>query len=199
MRSKIFNTDQVRAIQDGRMTQFMQVVKPQPTDDWMQNTKQFSPTGAMFDSRGKQLFWLHNPNDKNKLDSEIYCPFGKVGDVIYCREKWNIIYGIIDTDREPIGYYHSTDGDINKKWISPATMPREAARLFLRITNIRVMRVQELTQEDAVKQGVYWQLHLGYTLDGKSGNTESPLYEVWDKCKSDGYYWIIDFEKADKP
>lgn len=192
MKSKIFNTDQVRSIQDGRMTQFMKVVKPQPTADWMQNTKQFSPTGAMFDSKGKQLFWLSDPDAKGKKDSEIYCPFGKVGDVIYCREKWNFIYGIIDTQWEEIGYYHSTDGDINKKWKSPATMPREAAQLFLHITNIRVMRVQELNDSDMVKQQARL---VSPPIIRTFKDTSVSNLKLWQQ---NPYCWIIDFEKTDK-
>lgn len=198
MKSKIFNTDQVRAIQDGRMTQFMQVVKPQPeviTGDILNPFK----------------WYAANKNDFcGDIDRPVKCPFGKVGDVITVKEIW--IRGItIDENEKPVNdnpprFWYKADNNapewyrpelsddhpnyLTPPWKSPATMPREAARLFLRITNIRVMRVQELTKQDARAQGhetdiVYgdiWTPH-----DFLPGGTEN----LW--------YWVIDFTKIDKP
>lgn len=94
-------------------------------------------------------------------------------------------------------------------WKSAAIMPREAARLFLRIINIRVMRVQELKESDALAQA-YGQLcdckipvypgacehcyNTGYNypplLDMKEKNQK-----VWNDNQ---YMWIVDFTKTEK-
>lgn len=184
MKSKIFNTDQIRAIQDGRMTQFMQVVKLQPVEvpDNGPNSFQWA-----LSAQGRKCTFRALTADLLKQHMAEFCPFGKVGDVIYCREKWN---HIINDESEKIGYYHSTDTDLNTTWLSPATMPREAARLFLRITNIRVMQTWELTEQDARAQG--------NEVDIVAG-------DIWTATdflpgKSSGqYYWVIDFTKTDKP
>jgi len=180
------------------MTQFMQVVKPQPEEI----------TGDLL--YPQKWYAANNGDFAGDIDRPIKCPFGKIGDIIYCREKWNYIYGIIDTEKEIIGYYHSTDGDVNKKWKSPATMPREAARLFLRITNKRVMRVQELTEQDAKIQGY------GGICDCKNpvvpgacedcyntGYNYPPLLDLKENNESawnsNSWMWVLDFEKTDKP
>jgi len=192
------------------MTQFMQVVKPEP-----------SPMATMFSNQPEKrpkkpwTAWFEIQRVEGvqyyEITNDYSCPFGKVGDVIYCREKWNFIYGIIDTEWEPIGYYHSTDGDINKKWKSPATMPRDAARLFLRITNIRVMRAQELTNKDAKAHGVIIDHYGGFGRSGEEWrnyqNKSTPCRNAIESLKTllgniwgaNQWHWIIDFEKTDKP
>jgi len=233
MKSKIFITDQIRAIQDVRMTQFMEVVKPQP---WPGTGAGFawSPKGPESDS------YLWN-TDMQSLCNHMMeaCPFGKVGDVIAVRESW--VYGnkmdgedfVKDDKGEYVmQYYYKAihqhqgwfDGDHyfeTAPWKSPTTMPHEAARLFLRITNIRVMRVQELEDTDFIKQAVEELPHscigFGYYEAGGEiqecfcmGWEHSPIVmgyitggmkewknkKAWDENK---FYWIIDFEKIDKP
>lgn len=203
MKSKIFNTDQVRDIQKGRMTQFMQVVKPQP---WVAE-------GAGF-AWGKGH---DNSSYKWNTDMQSLCShmaqrsaFGKPGDVIYCRETWWSGYELNENDHiveeVPLSYWYFADtkdarpGDMSDSkcyhlfggdksywpaWRSPATMPREAARLFLHITNIRVMGVQELRSEDWEKQACDNTITIGH-----------PYYNEWVENK---YHWIIDFEKCEKP
>lgn len=176
MKSKIFNTDQIRAIQDGRMTQFMQVVK------------------HPLDNRGARYCGPHGWEDWHGIP--IKCPFGKVGDILYCREAWHYL----DSQDEfvykadpPIFFPHEMVE--TNPFYSPATMPREAARLFLRITNIRVMRVQELTEQDAKAQGYE-------VIDDEFCPALCALKsDVFEKGLDyfEKYHWIIDFEKTDKP
>lgn len=159
MKSKIFNSDQIRAIQDGRMTQFMQVVKPQP--DLITNV-----IGGVTWQQSKDKYKWGSDTAELLSDMMQECPFGKIGDTLYCRETW-AVWGYTQGE-----YIHKANGFVQRygawekdtphkpwdierieKWNPAATMPREAARLFLRITNIRVMRVQELDDEDFIKQG----------------------------------------------
>jgi hypothetical protein len=199
MKSKIFNTDQVRAIQEGRMTQSMQVVK-RPLDD--RGIRLCEPTG-----------W------EDWHGASIKCPFGKVGDVIAVRETWAITTNVNSMPNWPDRFnipieegscfiyrahgewqWVDDDGFSTEKsfWRSPATMPREAARLFLRITHIRVMRVQELTGRDILNQGYD---------NGKSNPTMGIRWEnmqrmhmeqlMPDTWNANPYMWILDFTKTD--
>lgn len=180
MRSKIFSTDQIRAIQDGRMTQFMQVVKPQPG---------LHAEFCRYDVIGQALF-----TDNTRIG----CPFGKIGDTLYCREDWAV--------NERGEYEYRADGKeapvllcltfeglktINR-WYPSATMPREAARLFLRITNIRVMRVQELKEQDAAAQGYVDHKKFKWCIDELARCNE----KIWIE---NTWIWTIDFTKTDKP
>lgn len=188
MKGRIFNTDQVRAIQDGRMSQFMQEVKDKHV--------------------------LHQINVNNHLPSYFedtnFCPFGKVGDVIYVKETTVRAYvyeweGFGETP--PLRYYYRADDDWKEqewhdeyndcpsdapKWKSAVHMPIAAARLFLRITNIRVMRVQELQEEDFRKQGYYERIpgFLDETFTYLDAN-----HKEWTENK---FNWVLNFEKCNK-
>ena len=164
-----------------------------------------------------------------------FCPFGRVGDVIYVKEKWRK-YAYLDDQKEITefaadnpGPLYLSDGDgcqiFNKDgtermvpWRPSATMPREAARIFLRIENIRVMKVQELDDEDFDKQGIEEMSHrcggFGYYEAGGDiydcscqSFKYSPMVmgfigahpknrPIWEANK---YCWILDFTKTDKP
>lgn len=220
LKSKIFNTNQVRAIQDGRMTQFMQVVKPRPGEE---NDVLGGYTWRI--KKGGMYVW--EDTQSNLLDQLIkYCPFGRVGDVLYVKET-TVRACIWDGGGEmpPLRYFYRADEDWKQtdwhdekndcvkaapNWKSAVHMPIEAARLFLRITNIRMMRVDELKENDALAQA-YGQLceckipvypgacencyNTGYNypplLDMKEKNGET-----WS---NNPYMWVLDFTKTDKP
>jgi hypothetical protein len=195
MRSKIFNTDQVHAIQEGRMTQFMQAVKPeyQPVRYEYINGKWMM----------KQAGWPLLQRDEF---ISRFCPFGKVGDVIAVRETFqyygnakgqiDYLYKAKAGDEERLNEFH------DPIWRPSAAMPREAARLFLRITNIRVMRVQELTEEDAKAQiAPYQNDRESYNGEHYHGSHKNGLkslvgIKAWDENQ---FHWIIDLTKTDKP
>ena len=103
------------------------------------------------------------------------------------------------------------------KWRSPYHMPREAARIFLRVTGVRVERLQEITEngakaEGAVKSYPYTDPETGKTvfmLDEK-GTFRSGFSQIWDRTvnpkdwisycwESTPWVWVIEFEKIDKP
>jgi hypothetical protein len=138
MKGLICNTDQVRGILDGTVTAFRVPMKPQPGE--------FPASGSTF---------LELP----------YQP----GDILYVREAWAIAQ---PTDSTPSGksydpwYVYKADGASTEelereygylyefRWRSPATMPRGAARLFLRVVDVKVERVQEISHDDAFAEGV---------------------------------------------
>jgi hypothetical protein len=80
-----------------------------------------------------------------------------VGDVLWVRETWQKVHGIING--EQIKYAYRADGvgwgdyEITK-WKPSIFMPREAARIFLRVTDIRIERLQDISEEDAVAEGI---------------------------------------------
>lgn len=86
---------------------------------------------------------------------EVHCPYGKKGDLLYVQEAWSTI-GVTSQDFilkavTPDGLF--TDRNKKKAWQPPATMPSVAARQWLRVTDIRLQRMQSLTKEQALFQG----------------------------------------------
>ena len=145
----IFSTLEVRAILEGRKNQTRRVMKPQPTLDangWMAwKTVRWLPELSSL-IIGKQHTGYH------------HLPF-KPGDVLWVRETWFYALGTME-------YLYRADSDtplrdrvaggVNKqKWRSPIHMPHAAARIFLRVKDVRVEKLNEISQEDAKAEGVY--------------------------------------------
>lgn len=91
------------------------------------------------------------------------CPYGKPGDHLWVRETWSLLKvwddcrpGIISKDTKPYIKYAATDTQNNDdgKWRSPIHMPRWASRITLEITEVRVQRLHDITEDDAKQEGV---------------------------------------------
>lgn len=146
MQSILFNTEMVQAILEGRKTVTRRKIK---LDLGLADT----------DKNDKN--YLKIPNDQGDYhDAVDYCRY-QVGDVLYVRETWQ---DISDNEGNYIYKANSNNGlvDIgfvnipieNIKWRPSIHMPKAAARIFLRVTDIRVERLKDITEEQAKKEGV---------------------------------------------
>jgi hypothetical protein len=81
-----------------------------------------------------------------RIHCEHYAPI-RVGDVLWVRETWRFDEG---------EYFYKADDDCPEgyDWKPSIFMPKEAARIFLKVTGIRCERLQDITEEDAIKEGV---------------------------------------------
>jgi hypothetical protein len=198
----LFSTPMVKAILDGREKCTRRVVKPQPP--------QFVD---YFEKRGDGFKAYMVPGEP--CDYPLVKPKYQPGDILWVRETWaTVSSGIIEykaTYIEP--YTGSTEIDhIGKKitWRPSIHMPRTAARIFLRVTNVRVERVQEITENDAKNEGVkdpydyqepsyYDQPH----VRGMEIN-KSAFAGLWDSLNAKRGYgwgtnpwvWVYEFERV---
>lgn len=149
MKPILFNTEMVRAILEGRKTVTRRVVKPQPVCYGPNIT--FDPHDDFFLSKEKN--WLrcrvcgHDP-EYSRSESNIahhWVPPYRPGDILYVREAWTQDG---DVYRYKAGFY-----DQNRKWRPSIHMPREAARIFLRVTDVRVERLQDITPDQIDAEG----------------------------------------------
>lgn len=94
------------------------------------------------------------------------------------------------------------------KWHPSLHMPKDAARIFLRVTNVRVERLQDITVEDALAEGMDKYIRLNGELDENSIITS--FIGIWNSTikKSDldrygwnanPWVWVIEFERCEKP
>jgi len=148
----IMSGNHPRLILDGIKTQTRRVIKPQPHEEEALEVGIYTP--ALIDKDGQlypadyQLFGAYT------LDGEITwkCPYGQVGDRLWVRETHFI--GGIKPD-EWAWYKAGFDGDADAVvWRPSIHMPRWASRITLEITDIRVERVQNITEEDALVEGI---------------------------------------------
>lgn len=211
----LFNTEMVRAILEGRKSCTRRINKD--ANDYV------VPDMDFYDS-DKRTYAVHIYADKEHTDklstAERTCPICP-GDILYVRETWK---------KAPNGYYYYESWQKNgiadiTKWKPSIHMPKEAARIWLKVTDVRVERLQEMKPVDVIKEGAYpdcWDCLNAY---GESGSqccygTEkqcSQCDEVmmeWEKLwnstikKSDldrygwnasPWVWVIEFERCEKP
>jgi hypothetical protein len=149
----LFSTEMVQAILDGTKTQTRRVVKPQPPDSFLNN--------------GHVIAFV----TEKTLNHTVYCPYGKVGDVLWVREEHLITFSedrkwitVEFKDRTTFRYYYK-DLSLNLlkrlykrktigKWQRARFLPKELARLFLKNENIKVERLHDIDEEDAELEGV---------------------------------------------
>lgn len=142
MKPILFNTDMVRAILEGRKTVTRRVVKPQPMAVYFDR--------KVYDDDGLYVI----VGNKNGRLEQIELPYYP-GDILYVRETWQYIETVSADIRIAGQYIYKADwnGEKPLAWRPSIQMPREAARIFLRVTDVRVERLQNMTEADAFAEG----------------------------------------------
>ena len=229
MKPILFNTEMVRAILDGRKTVTRRVVKlpknikEQPDGMYTINTEGDCYEDCYLDGLYADGYLL---------------PKYKVGDILYVRETWNICNMHIDADEnaeynsitfiyktgkdesetantvnvttELYDKYDRSMAENNPEWRSSATMPKSAARIFLKVTDIRVERLQDITEEQAIKEGFTDNRGFIHSPQDEYDNIHSAkqgFYSLWDstvkddsqKWESNLWVWVIEFKRCEKP
>ena len=153
----LFNTEMVKAILEGRKTVTRRLVKPQP--DGNHNHL----LGYVVDSTckkdiGRIAFGIDEFGGNIQYAK---LPFSE-NDYLYVRETWTNWSCSECEDYEcekcigPVAYLYKADGEIEgMKWKPSIHMPKEAARIFLKVTDVRVERLQNMKEEDAIKEGIH--------------------------------------------
>lgn len=196
----IFSGPMVRAILEGRKSMTRRVVKPQPTS---------RPWWGCVGGKGFGFFAGNDP---------LRPPYA-VGDVLWVRETFrafddgDVFYKADFQDRHiPI---HADDEPDDWRWQSPMFMPRWAARLWLRVTDVRVERVQEISEADAIAEGCNPYMP-GEGIIEPPDHPDTYQYRpdyrqgfsvLWDSINakrgfswaSNPWVWAISFERTDAP
>jgi len=220
----LFNTEMVRAILKGRKTCTRRIIKKNKIDDILSSQAR---TGNA------------DVSDEKSIKLLIDSPYN-IGDILYVRESWKIeeyydsesliVYkanGHKEMEYESEGKVYSklwkfADRTGRIGWIPSIHMPKEVARIFLKVTDVRVERLQDITVEQSTKEGCESSCVMcGNIKHGKcSGNSRklndclidqiySPFKELWDSTvkKSDNdtygwdanpWVWVIGFERVEE-
>lgn len=193
MKPILFNTEMVRAILDGRKTVTRRVVMPQPEGRPIRMTENSCYPGCYAIEGTPRV---------------IRPPYQPV-DILYVRETWNgdwcdhYIYKADGGSAKAAGY------TAEPKWRPSIHMPKEAARLFLRVTGVRVERLKDIDGHGILKEGID---------NGKSNpamgtrweNMQSMAFaELWNSTlksadlplygwAANPWAWVIEFERISK-
>lgn len=175
----LFNTDMVRAILEDRKTVTRRVIKPQPTAE--------APAYCYAGSHKQDVGYWHDESGHR------WKPPYHAGDYLYVRETW----AKLDSH-----YFYKAahellvDGEpLIKVWKPSIHMPKEAAQTFLRVTNVRVERLQELNGKDIEKEGV----KTGITHFKSPFNNFGNKYRFQEAVKAFFSLWDSTIKPADLP
>jgi len=217
MKPILFRTDMVRAILDGTKTQTRRIIKPQPKE----GSSGFKLCRPLDDCFGKecikQFGVMYKPPKKEWLDDThpmwnfVKCPYGQPGNKLWVRETFAYCedMGILDADGNPADHLYKADEpwdtEWGGKWTPSIYMPRELSRIILEITNIRVERVQDITGEDAIKEGWPKEEEM-FPLMNAEDKALLWFKKLWDKLNLkrgygwDGnqWVWVLDFKRVEQ-
>lgn len=212
----LFNTEMVRAILDGRKRCTRRICK---------DANEYVVPDMDFYNAEKRTYAVHNFADQEHTEqlsiAERTCPICP-GDILYVRETWykspsRYMYRANYSNTEQ--FY--TDGkEVNIKWHPSIHMPKEAARIWLKVTDVRVEQLKEITEDGALREGAQGVIcdHVALGEHGctdcmNTGWLEPPQVEfmqIWNstikKSDIDRYGWdanpyvfVIEFIRIDKP
>lgn len=164
----LFNTEMVRAILDGRKTCTRRLVKPQPKSKLCYTFAGSDSDTWGYPNRTAHEIWGEEfklPNDITEEElSKRWNPPYHTDDILYVRETWK---------KAPNGYYYYEDWKRNDiadvtKWKPSIYMPKDADRIWLKVTDVRVERLQDMTDDDAEAEGCfdYTSTALGFLMYG---------------------------------
>lgn len=179
----LFNGAMVHALLAGKKTQTRRIVKIQP------------PAGVRV----------------GYVPSETVSPYGRPGDRLWVRETFAKIPGQtlpwIETDYKATYQHGDRLGDtlgIKKRWTPSIHMPRAASRIDLKVTDVRVERLQDISEADALAEGIVPRLD-GFGLpDGSHFHATDPrqsYFSLWEAINGPGsveanpWVWAVSFER----
>lgn len=198
MKPILFNTDMVREILEGCKTVTRRAMKPQPRGHAALLTSNLLPETTEAGAGAVYAF----------EDGTVTSPPYRPGDVLYVRETWTAwsrTYGTIPR----ILYKADRYTDAEKiKWRPSIHMPREAARIFLRVTDVRADRLWNITEEQAKAEGLY----KGWAQTETSSmaiTAKQAFMWVWDRTIKPGdlarygwianpWVWVIEFDRISR-
>jgi hypothetical protein len=144
----LFSSDMVRAILEGRKIQSRRIIKPHPI---MMDSGTWYPSNIPGDIKNKT--GKHYANEEHMRRGMVidFCPY-KTGMNLWVRETWcNGQDGIVYKADHP---EYKSAPSLDWKWKPSIFMPRWASRITLKIKNVRVERLQEISEEDAWAEGI---------------------------------------------
>ncbi|EAQ1783269.1 ASCH domain-containing protein [Salmonella enterica] len=216
-RGMIFNGEMVRAILDGRKTQTRRVMKVQPEPSKTREGDYWFPSKKL-----ECMVHISDivPGNSPIADCHLFfqehcCPFGAVGDRIWVRETWAEagagapdlkLYRANYPEHVP-SHYENVPKAEDIRWTPSIHMPRVACRILLEITDVRVERLNDISQEDAQAEGMEltgWRPT--YSDPDSGGDYQTPydnFAELWESIYGEGswqtnpWVWVIEFKRIE--
>lgn len=208
MKPVLFNTEMVKALLDGRKTVTRRIVKPQPKPEHQH------PLGWVTDSTdNKNIGCFGWGQDEYGGVIDYAKPPCNTGDILYVRETWGIAGFNPESDEMFVEYkadgasanivlpeekfqkYYEGMSEAEPDWHPSIHMPHEAARIFLRVTDVRAERLQNITEGGAKAEGAK-EKHDFIRIWNNTVPDKDNQQLVWS---ANPWVWVIEFERTAKP
>lgn len=197
----LFSAPMVRAILDGRKTMTRRVVQGAPT---------WESSYVLGVHQG--VWGIHAHVDAIGA-FRARCPYGEPGDRLWVRETWAEFVDVVTIDGSHVelgrDFIYRADGEDQKRhtvWRPSIHMPRAASRLTLEITGVRVERLKDITEADAIAEG------LTRDGDGWRGAPKLPWFaspiaafrSLWESINGGGswdenpFVWVVEFRRIEQ-
>ena len=208
----LFNTEMVKAILNGSKTQTRRLPSSRIRDawcDWDEYQCAVAPPGSRLET--EEGFYKK-------------CPPYKEGDILYVRETWKQATagtagpGLIDLYLYKADEPQDTTGMmVEGRWHPSIHMPKEAARIFLRVTNVRLERLKDISERDAISEGFDEEpikdrntnINFMCSVDCLQGSARGKFALLWNTTvkpdtkdiygwDANPWVWVIEFERVER-
>jgi len=218
----LFSEQRVRALLVGQQTQTRRIMKTQafgPGQDHHEGVHAFDVNANH----------LHGYKLMSMADISQHCPYGKPGDILWVRETWRgpIVpeNDLAEYERDPAPFrlpafcqyradnnelgHHAQSGPEADQfgWQTAIHMPRWASRINLRITAVRAEKIQDISEDDIMAEGVQTDSHFLNNFFTMNMNAESPkeaYRKAWQKqygatsWEVNPWVWVIEFARVER-
>ena len=196
----LFNTEMVRAILDGRKACTRRILK-----------------GAIpFDEKAEYWNGLKKGEWSGPICVEYFMKQGspyKPGDILYVRETWMDYAGLTMYKADCDIYRLDSLNFAGFGWKPSIHMPKKAARIWLRVTNVKVERLQEITEDGAEAEGAIDSRGFILSPDNEYNRMHTArehFVAIWNSTikgsdldrygwDANPWVWVIEFERCEKP
>ncbi len=208
----LFSAPMVRAILSGSKSQTRRVVKPQPTEgglEWWATA-----CGGDFAAWQDPLLLL-DEHSEDGGPCQRQCPYGQPGEKLWVRETWMDLLGTgierktgdhgryaYAADTPPGSYGDDQRKAYGLKWRPSIHMPRAASRITLEVTGVRVERLQDISETDAVAEGARPTLApLDTVRLGAVGTAKEGFRQIWESINgpsswdANPFVWVVSFRR----
>lgn len=201
----LFSAPMVRAILDGRKTQTRRIVRPQPTgeqlplSDWSRGLAaachDSSPDPSKLAQHSEKLVGRIFPfTTQSGVLMSPSCPYGHPGDRLWVRENLYLYGG-------PVEFAADGPPSFKRKLTPSIHMPRTLSRITLEVTGVRVERLQEISEQDALAEGVTAR-NAGQDEHGAIKTYRTGFVYVWQEINakrapwaSNPWCWVLTFKR----
>ena len=208
MKPILFNTEMVKAILAGRKTVTRRLIKLAPADEYHFIELETDPdeiriqpgSGEEYPYKLSGLYAIFADEFGYPLVKSPY----QVGDALYVRETW--CKGSLNGGAEQY-FYRADENEFYCSWKPSIHMPKGAARIFLRVTDVRVERLQDITDEQVIAEGI--DIPKTASCEERCLLVFARYHKLWNstikKADIDKYgweanpwTWVIEFERISK-